>query len=261
MDENETIQEFQDNADTVSSIDKALMGIGVALLAFLPTFAVLLFRPTALSANLSLRTPKDGQGKPLLRPGLFFVVALLSFVFVLNLVSSGKSGGTGKQPKSVQDNAAFDIGYAAAKGFDRLVDGLVTGLASGNVWGAVMVAFPIYLFAIALAMLHYLPMKAIARSWTAELSVGVSLYIAGGLLGVINLIGIIIIVAMPLAPQFAMGIVLFVLILAALAGTAFQSYNLSAPHVDVPDHHLVLMSIWVPFALIGLFLLLIIVII
>ena len=224
----------QDSGDTGNGIDSVLIGLGVAIIMLPIMFVTLVGKPSSLSHNLTgHRTPLSGSAsKRVIGPGLFFVLSLIGFVLMMQWLAPGADSMP--DVSEIEDRADFGAGYEIGKSFGGLMNEFEERLSSGNIWSAVVIIVPIYVFALVFAAINKMLVSLICKEWTTAHAVGSSLYMIGSLLLWFATLLVIAGFAPTTASPVIMGTVMGLGFLAALGFTAVQTYGFVDGLTDKP---------------------------
>jgi len=242
------------NGDPVSGVDRLMVGLGVAVLALPLTFTTLVARPSRLSPYLtgqSKTTEAEDHVTKYLGPGLFFILSLLVFVVIMKWMMSGASAGI--EPSHLEGRATFDAGYETGQAFAQLIKSFEQRLASGNLWSAVIIVVPVYIFALALALANRGLVGLLTARWTAAHAVGASLYIIGGIILWSSLAVVVGALLATILPPVGIGIFGLLVCVIVLSLTAVQTYGFASDFVLKKEYHLGLVSAAIPPVIIALF--------
>lgn len=247
------------DAHPLRSIDRWMIGAGVALLAVPATFAILVARPSRLAPFLDGNGNENGipgRARHALGPGLFFILALLSTVAVAKLFMepAGTGGADAAASESVVTDASAlrDASYATGASAARLVNGLIERLDAGNLWSAVMIAIPVFVFALVLALINRMLVLGIAPRWSASHAVGSSLYMVGSLIVWLIIAVMTNIVLSQLGFSFIGSLAAFLLVVTGLAWTGVQAYAFWESHGALTGVRLGLAATAIPIAILTL---------
>lgn len=208
------------SGDTVNGVDRILVGMGVAALALLPTYIILIAKPDRLSSLLQPGSPPQNKA-PYLGPGLFFVASLL---FVLMVASLTLSGVEAPSPERIEAAQTTGAAYSIGTGIGGTLAALEDKLSSGDFWNAVAVAMPVFGFAIILAFGLWGLIRLATQEWTAAHAVGAALYMVGGLMAGTALIAGLAVLVGHVAGTMLAGVVMLFGLLAVLSLTSVQAY-------------------------------------
>jgi len=245
------------NSDTVTGVDRLMVGIGVSMLVLPLTFATLIFRPSRLACGLGRQSShnsgaidQEQQNSSILGPGLFFVFSLIFSIIILRWMIPG--GEAIETPAVLQNQDTYSSGFKAGTALGVVISSFVDRLSVGNLWSAIALLVPVYLFALVVALTNRLLVGLLNSKWTAAHAVGASLYLVGGLALWLAVVMIVFSLSIIILPALAAVFILLALILTAIGLTGMQSYGMAAPFIDRPDYRLGLISAAIPVLILGL---------
>jgi len=153
--------------DFIVGLDKSLLTVGMAIVAFFPTIYLLIFRPKIMVSMLSAEAGREGVR---LGAGITFILALLLYLVV---------GYTFKE-----------VGASAVTQPENGYKGLGSAVGAGNIWQSIVLAFPVFLAALFVGVVFNLIHKLFKNEVDLTSSVRIGFYILATLMTVIGLIGI-----------------------------------------------------------------------
>ena len=137
--------------DFIGSIDRSIIGFGLAIIALIPTLFLALFRPAKLWPLIQTDHPK-GRANYILSPGIFFLFT----VSVHSLILS----------RFIGDGSQIQM----SKSIDSAVQG-------ANIGEILLSLSPVFIGSLFVAMLIWLVTRLTLRDWTIQLSIKTALYI------------------------------------------------------------------------------------
>ena len=209
------------SGDAVNGVDRILVGMGVAALALLPTYIMLMAKPARLADFLQPDSAPRSK-PPFLGPGLFFVASLLFVLMIATLTLSGV-----KTPSPERIEAAQTTGgaaYSIGTGIGYTLAALEDKLSSGDFWNAVAVAMPVFGYAVVLAFGLWGLIRLTTKEWTAAHAVGAALYMVGGLMTGTSLIAGLTVLMGYMVGTLLAGVVMLLGLLGVLCLTSVQAY-------------------------------------
>lgn len=158
--------------DVIGGLDRLLVNIGMAIIALLPTYFYLIFRPKVL-CPLLLGEEVDGRAGLKLGPGVTFI---LSILFLLTMGYLFK------------DMAAPDVDpEAVKKGASRLRE----AISEGNIWRSIVLSLPFYFAALIIGLIFFLTHRLFGKTANLAQSISIGLYMISTLLFLMTFIGIL----------------------------------------------------------------------
>jgi len=137
--------------DFIGSIDRSIIGFGLAAIALIPTLFFALLRPTKLWPLIKADHPK-GRAGYILSPGIFFLLTVSVNSLILSRI----------------------IGDGSAVQMSKSVDDAVQG---ANVGQILLSLSPAFLGALFVTILIWLITRLTLRDWTIQHSIRTALYI------------------------------------------------------------------------------------
>ena len=162
-----------EDRNPLGGIDLLTTGVGMAVIAIIPTFLASIFTPWKLTSMLSENVP-DGRKGLLLAPGVYFVLMLAATMIFVGLTAT-------------DDTVARD-GSLIGPGLARSIS---DAASEGNVWKTLLRIAPIFLFALSLGVIGRLFTRWIGTWWTLRTSVRPSFYIIAPFVSFVVLLGAI----------------------------------------------------------------------
>jgi len=139
------------NKDFIGSIDRSIIGFGLAAIALIPTLFLTLFRPAKLWSLIEADHPK-GRAGYILSPGIFFLLTISVHSLILSRV----------------------IGDGSAVQMSKSVDDAVQG---ANVGQILLSLSPAFLGTLFVTILIWLVTRFTFKDWTIQHSIRTALYI------------------------------------------------------------------------------------
>lgn len=139
--------------DFIGKLDSFIVGLGLTVMAFIPTQLFAIFRPDKLLPLIKRPFPKGRDGL-VLGPGIFFVTATALHSLILS--------------RFIGDGSALQV--------SRSVDNAVQGANLGQV---LLAMFPSFIIAIFVALSIWLVTRVKHKDWTMQQSVRMALYLGG----------------------------------------------------------------------------------
>jgi len=137
--------------DFIGSIDRSIIGFGLAVIALIPTLFFVLLRPAKLWPLIVTDHPK-GRAGYILSPGIFFLLTISVHSLLLSRV----------------------IGDGSSVQMSKSVDDAVQG---ANVGQILLSLSPAFFGALIVTILIWLVTRATLRDWTIQHSIRTALYI------------------------------------------------------------------------------------
>ena len=138
--------------DFIGSIDRSIIGFGLAAIALIPTLLLALLRPAKLWPLIDADHPKGRDGY-MLSPGIFFLLTVSVHSLILYRI----------------------VGDGSAVQMSKSVDDAVQG---ANVGQILLSLSPAFLVALIVTMLIWFSTRLTMREWTIRHSMRAALYIA-----------------------------------------------------------------------------------
>lgn len=233
--------------DHIGGIDRLLIGFGIASMALLPTLFYSIFKPAKLAPFLDgVTKPSDRRGG-VIGPGIYFVMSIVFFVVIF--IWTGSVNTEKSTPANIsENNVGYEAGKEIGQGMKALTDSLRDNLADGNIWSAIAISFPIYLFAVYLGFMGALIFWAVSPKWTAKESIGAGLYVFGGWICVLALAtGIA-----SLTPSAMLGgVAISSLVFLQTILVGWQYYALVKHQTQALDEKIIPRAILMPFVLVA----------
>ena len=139
--------------DFIGTLDRSIVGLGLSVMAFIPTLLFAIFRPDKLLPLINVHFPRGRDGL-ILGPGIFFV-----FSTALNSLILSRF-----------------IGDGSALQMSKSVDNAVQGANLGNVLLAML---PVFIISIFVALFIWLVTRVRHKDWSLQQSVRTALYLGG----------------------------------------------------------------------------------
>ena len=139
--------------DFIGTLDRSIVGLGLSVMAFIPTLLFAIFRPDKLVPLINSHFPKGRDGL-ILGSGIFFVLSTALHSLILSRV----------------------IGDGSALQMSKSVDNAVQGANFGKV---LLAMFPSFIIAIFVALSIWLVTRVRHKDWTMQQSVRTALYLGG----------------------------------------------------------------------------------
>lgn len=152
-------------------IDRLLVNAGMIIIAFIPTYFYLIFKPKTMSYMLRGEEP-DGRESLRLGPGLTFILTLLFVIAVGHLTREMLA-----QPPNPERTEVTRKGIRMA-------------VSEGNLWRSVILSFPFYLAALIFGCIIHISHRLCRKNSNLTQSVGIGLYTLSTLLLLIVPLGI-----------------------------------------------------------------------
>lgn len=137
--------------DFIGSIDRSIIGFGLAAIALIPTLCFALFRPVKLWPLIQTDHPK-GRAGYILSPGIFFLLTISTHSLILSRI----------------------IGDGSSVQMSKSVDDAVQGANLGQI---LLSLSPAFLGALLVTILIWLATRLTLRDWTIQHSIRTALYI------------------------------------------------------------------------------------
>lgn len=179
----EVENEFE-NRNVIGGLDRLILNVGLAILAVVPTFIILIAMPWRAAPLLAGEHAEGRQGA-ILGPGVFFVAALLAGYSLTALINPPDPVAV-TEPASEIAAAGEAIGETAATAEEQDRPGmnssirsrLMASIAEGNVWKIASLFFPMFVVACGIAALSSGVGSLVLRvkEWTLRAATGASLY-------------------------------------------------------------------------------------
>lgn len=147
--------------NAVGALDRITTNVAISLIAVVPTFLTCILAPWRLSDLLNRDDP-EGRSGMLLAPGAFLPLSLL-----LSMIS----GALLTTPEIAKNSGAF-LG-------PNLALSIQSAVSDGDVWRAVGIIMPIYVFAVLAGSLGFLLKWWSHRDWTLRVSLRAVFYVLG----------------------------------------------------------------------------------
>jgi len=139
--------------DFIGALDRTIVGLGLSVMALIPTQLFAVFRPDKLLPLINSPFPKGRNGL-ILGPGIFFVLSTALHSLILS--------------RFIGDGSALQV--------SRSVDNAVQGANLGKV---LLAMFPNFIIAIFVALSIWLVTRVRHKDWTMQQSVRTALYLGG----------------------------------------------------------------------------------
>jgi len=137
--------------DFIGSIDRSIIGFGLAAIALIPTLFLALFRPAKLWPLIKTDHPK-GRADYIVSPGIFFLLTVSVNSLILSRI----------------------IGDGSSVQMSKSVDDAVQGANLGQI---LLSLSPAFLGALFVTILIWLVTRLTLRDWTIQHSIKTALYI------------------------------------------------------------------------------------
>ncbi len=157
--------------DVLGGIDRLLINVGMAIIAFIPTYFILIFRPSRMAYMLSGEEP-DGRKGLILGPGIMFVFSVL---FTIGLAYI------------LKDVAKVDVAPTETVNNGPKGGGIRTALSEGNFWRSIILTLPFYFVALLIGVIFQIVHLICGQKTNLTKAVGVGLYALSTFLPIIFL--------------------------------------------------------------------------
>ena len=137
--------------DFIGSIDRSIIGFGLAAIALIPTLFLTIFKPAKLWSLIQADHPK-GRAGYILSPGIFFLLTISVHSLLLSRI----------------------IGDGSEAQMSKSVDNAVQG---ANVGKILLSLSPAFLGTLIVTILIWLVTRLTLRDWTIQHSIRTALYI------------------------------------------------------------------------------------
>lgn len=235
----------------IGGIDRVVINLGVAIMAFIPTLFYLLVSPKKLAPLLSGDAEADGRSGMLLGPGIFFFLSVIFNISALKLMILDQVAEHSTRQTELTDTPAYQVGYSLGKAFSSIQNGIYENLASGNIWSAIVFAIPLFLIATFLGMFGGVVFRSVSEKWTYKVSMGAGLYTFGFWLFILLFLHILVFRIFNLENLLLIGALFISAFFASLVIMFWQYFWLATERTQADEGKIIPRALLMPFVFIG----------